>query len=369
MKSFAFAAIAAIFAVLASGVSAQDQASETVRVSVTLPVNVPLEVPAGKTFKDAATEFCSRNGISENYVNQLENALSARWQEMQKENLIRDECLSWQLTYGVAPNKSWGTMPNNLRATWIEKSCDTLVPENPPAPLVSLEIAVGDSVLMLRAFNGDTVRGAVERFCTAHSIDMEANGEVLINALTQRIQNMQAEQQQQQQQEQPQEQVQQQEQEERNFLFSIPFEVDGKLARLRVHEGDDLEDLVRVFCNSQGISIAEYGPLIRRAIIDTSAAVTKELEQQLEKELAEAQKLQEQEQAAKKAVEESSDPMLLLEVPISVDGKEFSMKLYDGDMVNRKISDFCKEHGLDESQHGTLLLNHIKQRTEALRNE
>ncbi|GBG31731.1 Hypothetical Protein FCC1311_079562 [Hondaea fermentalgiana] len=365
-------AVAAVVSVLSGAASAQQLASETVRVSVTLPVNVPLEVPAGKSFKDAAAEFCERNGLAAVHVDTIEQALEARWQEMQAEHRVRDQCIAWQLSYGVAPNKSWGTMPNDLRVEWLEKSCDTLVPADPPAPLVSMYVSVGDnSVVTLRAFAGDTVGSAVERFCSTHGIDLEANESVLVEALAKKIEDMRAAQAQPPAEKEEQQKAGETEQVgDRKFLFSIPFQVDGVLARLRVHEGDDLEELVRVFCNSQNLSIAEYGAVVRKAIIDTSAEVTKQLEQEL---MAAQQEEQQQQQQAEQAqsktgVEESSDPLLLLDVPISVDGVDFSMKLYDGDIVNHKITAFCKEHNLDEAQHGALLLNHIRQRTEALRN-
>eukprot|EP00515_Schizochytrium_aggregatum_P016313 CAMPEP_0202098748 /NCGR_PEP_ID=MMETSP0965-20130614/2037_1 /ASSEMBLY_ACC=CAM_ASM_000507 /TAXON_ID=4773 /ORGANISM="Schizochytrium aggregatum, Strain ATCC28209" /LENGTH=354 /DNA_ID=CAMNT_0048667239 /DNA_START=138 /DNA_END=1202 /DNA_ORIENTATION=+ len=343
-------AAAAALAALAGAAQGQG-ASETVTVAVTIPVTVPLEVPAGKSFSEAAAEFAQRNGLTSETVPVLEKALTARWEEMSKDNLRRNQCFQWQLDHQVFPLKDWGTLPEAARIQWLQLECDSVVPAEPPAALVTLEVQVGDTKLYLRAFEGDTIRQSVERFCTAHGIDMSLYGQELITAVADRFAATQAQQQQQQQ---------QQQETERQLLFSLPVDIDGRLVRLRVHQGDDLDEIVRNFCAEFNLDLAEVGEPIRKAIIDT----TEKLQEQLQDELR--QQYAEQQAALKQAVETPEEPKLLLDIPINVDGREFALKLYDGDFVDTKINSFCEQHGLDKAVHGPLLLRHVAERTQAL---
>mmetsp|Transcript_26227 Transcript_26227/g.42479 ORF Transcript_26227/g.42479 Transcript_26227/m.42479 type:complete len:332 (-) Transcript_26227:1170-2165(-) len=318
---------------LLAGVCRGEQASESLQISVTIPVTIPLQVPAGISFRQAAEEFCTRNNLDAANIEPIETAVAERWQEMQKENMIRNQCTSWQLMYGVFPAKDWGTLPENYRVKWLKDECDSYVPEQPPKALYTLDINVDETVLALRAFDGDTVRSSVERFCLAHGIDFEQNGPTLIQALQERVEKGLVD------------------EPEKPVLFSVPFQINDKVVRLRVHQGDDINTLVTTFCDTHGIDKNTYGQQISQAIIDTTKVVQGQLEDELK---------------AKQAIEEKTQPKLLLDIPINVNGADVSMKLYDGDYVNEKITQFCQAHGLDETQDGAKLLAHITERTQAL---
>jgi len=197
---------------------------------------------------------------------------------------------------------------------------------------------------MLRAFEGDTVRAAVERFCTAHNLDFEQNGKVLIDALAARVSEAQSG------------SGQAAAEEEKTFLFSIPFNIDGKLIRLRVHEGDMLDTLVAKFCSENGVSEEDFGQTIRQAIIDTTALLKKELEEEAAAAAA----------GSKQGVDQAANPKLLLEIPIRVDDKDQVLQLFDGDLVDVKIAQFCEKHGIDQTVYAPQLLQHVAERTQAL---
>mmetsp|Transcript_13034 Transcript_13034/g.24152 ORF Transcript_13034/g.24152 Transcript_13034/m.24152 type:complete len:346 (+) Transcript_13034:193-1230(+) len=336
--------VACVVAAVAAAVAGRTeaQATENIMVSVTIPVSVPLEVPAGQSFGEAARNFVERNNLNMDTAPVIENALAVRWEEMQRENIKRNQCATWQMQHEVYPLKDWGTLPVETRELWVQYDCDSYVPAEPPSALVSLDVAVGESILVLRAFPGDTVQSSVERFTAAHGIDFEQSGQLLIDALEKKIA----------------EEIKIREQEASTFLFSLPINVDGKLVRLRVHEGDEINALVSNFCKENDLDEAKVGGVIRQSIIDT----TEQLKQQLEQEEEE----QQQQQAAKQAVEKEEEPQLLLDIPINVDGKEFNMKLYDGDYVDVKIAAFCEMHGLDQEAHGKMILQHVTERTQGL---
>ena len=107
------------------------QATEPLTVSVTLPVTVPLQVPAGKSFIDASVEFCEKNGLPLESAGQLARALQGKWEDMQEASRkVLLQCQQWKADYDVVPLKSWGTLPQNLRQSWMQADCDGLVAGN-----------------------------------------------------------------------------------------------------------------------------------------------------------------------------------------------------------------------------------------------
>lgn len=326
------------WAALLAGLAAA-RGADGVSVSVSIDVVVPLQVPAGASFHDAALEFAQRNGLGAGEAGQIEAALQARWSKMQEDNQRRTQCGDWQMAHAVRPLKDWGTLPAELRVQWLRLDCDSAVPDEPPSALATLDVQVGDTVLVLRAYDGDTVRYAVERFAAAHGIDMAQSGKLLIDALYNKLRAQQ-------------EAARAAEEREKSFLFSLPVNVDGQLQRLRVYEGDELQAIVKAFCERHGVSYAASGAQISKAVMDT----TEMLRSQLESDAA----------ASKRALDKKAEPRLLLDIPFVVDGKEYGMKLYDGDFVDVKIADFCAAHGLDTKTHGMQMLADIQRRTEAL---
>jgi len=315
-------------------------AQQPVSVPVSIMVTVPLQVEAGVSFKDAALAFCQRNQLPTNNAEKIEQALVKKWSAMTDESRTKEACHSWQISHSVHPMKDWGTLPTDLRVKWLELECDSKVSPEPPVAVVSLNIQVGQTVLVLRAFEGDTVGGSVRRFCATHGIDYEQNGEALIRALSNALVAKQSE-------SNPAEDT-------KTLLFALPINVDGKIAKLKVHEGDKVPELVKAFCEAHGVDQLKFGEAIAAKIIDEAQALSQRLQAEM------------QPRTGNSVLEKKSEPQLLLDIPIDVDGNRVSMKLYDGDIVDERISQFCETHGLVKEQHAPVLLQHITERAQGL---
>lgn len=111
---------------------------------------------------------------------------------------------------------------------------------DPLPPIASLTVAIGENQATLQLAKGESIEGAVRRFCSTHGVDLAENGPMLEQALSARLEDTIRE-------EQGAGRVEEDEK-EKTFLFSIPISINGTEVKLSVHEGDKLEPLVTNFC-------------------------------------------------------------------------------------------------------------------------
>lgn len=67
---------------------------------------------------------------------------------------------------------------------------------------------------------------------------------------------------------------------------------------------------------------------------------------------------------------EQSDPRSkLFSFPLTVNGEDAVIDIYDGDELQARVSDFCRDHGIDAAAHGQTLVEAVMQKVRMLQQQ
>ena len=59
----------------------------------------------------------------------------------------------------------------------------------------------------------------------------------------------------------------------------------------------------------------------------------------------------------------------LFSFPITVDGQDTAIDIYDGDELRTRVADFCNVHGIDAATHGQTLVDAVMEKVRMLQQQ
>ena len=196
-------------------------------------------------------------------------------------------------------------------------------------PFLEIPVKIADTRVDLGLFEGDNVNEAVEKFGRDNSLNADdlatLKAEVtrrlvsIAEAVTKNIQ---------------------QSKQSKEPLFEFPVSLDdGEVVPLRLFEGDNLMDAVTAFAQRQSIPEDLVPVLFEqvRAKVFPNAAPSPDAA------------------AAPTAASPEEPNAPVFSIPITVFGKEESLRLFRGDVLGEKVKAFAATHGLDEETERKVL--------------